>query len=127
MKLDVELSADIEMGNEYANRIGEVDWVFIVEEYTIPDDDEPETTAGIEEPPTVAPETEPIPTPEPIKSSVIITDEYDPFGVLGAGDFPFGVLPMTGDETNVTPYLLLLGVGVLGMIVTVFGKRKKDV
>ena len=31
--LKVELSVPIEMGNEYANRVGEVDWIFHVEAY----------------------------------------------------------------------------------------------
>lgn len=33
LKLDVELNVPIEMGNEYANRIGEVDWVFAAEAF----------------------------------------------------------------------------------------------
>ena len=33
-KLVVELSVPIELGNEYANRVGEVDWVFTAEEVT---------------------------------------------------------------------------------------------
>ena len=36
LKLNVELAVPIEMGNEYANRIGEVDWVFVVEGYDDP-------------------------------------------------------------------------------------------
>lgn len=43
LKLDVELTVPIEMGNEYANRIGEVDWVFVVEGFddpTPPPDDD---------------------------------------------------------------------------------------
>ena len=33
LKLNVELNVPIAMGNEYAGRIGEVDWVFVVEGY----------------------------------------------------------------------------------------------
>ena len=33
-KLVVELTVPIELGNEYANRVGEVDWVFTAEEVT---------------------------------------------------------------------------------------------
>ena len=36
-ELTVELHVPIEMGNEYANRVGEVDWVFMVEELNDPD------------------------------------------------------------------------------------------
>lgn len=31
--LNVQLAVDIEMGSEYANRIGEVDWIFVFEEF----------------------------------------------------------------------------------------------
>ncbi len=36
MKLTVELDVPIDLGNEYANRVGEVDWVFTVEGHNIP-------------------------------------------------------------------------------------------
>lgn len=36
VKLDVELTMPIGLGNEYANRIGEVDWVFTVEQVSNP-------------------------------------------------------------------------------------------
>ena len=36
-ELTVELHVPMEMGNEYANRVGEVDWVFMVEELNDPD------------------------------------------------------------------------------------------
>lgn len=35
-ELTVELSVPIELGNEYANRVGEVDWVFVAEELNDP-------------------------------------------------------------------------------------------
>ncbi len=38
--LDVELTVPLTLGNAYANRVGEVDWVFVVEEY---DDERPDT------------------------------------------------------------------------------------
>ncbi len=41
--LTVELKVPIEMGNEYANRVGEVDWVFAVEEYDDANPDIPQT------------------------------------------------------------------------------------
>ena len=36
MQLDVALSVPADMGNDYANRVGEVDWVFLVEELDEP-------------------------------------------------------------------------------------------
>ena len=119
MKLDVELSVDIEMGNEYADRIGEVDWIFLVEEYNEPDDDDDGPGGG------GGSNRDPKPKPTPENPSVIITDQDVPLDVLPETDIPLAVLPMTGDETNGTPYLILLIVGVLGMGLTVFGKRKK--
>ena len=38
--LDVTLTVPADLGNEYANRVGEVDWLFTVEEY---DDARPDT------------------------------------------------------------------------------------
>ena len=35
-ELTVELTVPIELGNEYANRVGEVDWVFVAEELNHP-------------------------------------------------------------------------------------------
>lgn len=42
-RLDVQLNVPMEMGNEYADRIGEVDWVFVVEGFddpVVPPDDD---------------------------------------------------------------------------------------
>lgn len=41
--LQVELTVPIELGNEYANRIGKVDWVFLAEEGNYPPEPEYET------------------------------------------------------------------------------------
>ena len=38
LSLKVELDVPIELGNEYANRVGEVDWVFTVEAHNHPTD-----------------------------------------------------------------------------------------
>ena len=48
LNLKVELDVPIELGNEYANRVGEVDWVFVFEEHNnpstpdVPETEEPE-------------------------------------------------------------------------------------
>lgn len=38
MELEVELEVPLELGNEYADRVGEVDWVFTFEAYDDPTD-----------------------------------------------------------------------------------------
>ncbi len=43
LNLTVELSVPAELGNEYANRVGEVDWVFQVEEFDDKNPDVPKT------------------------------------------------------------------------------------
>ncbi len=55
--LTVTLEVPIELGNNYANRVGEVDWVFTVQEFN--DEPTPDTTAPETE--TDPPETEPEP------------------------------------------------------------------
>lgn len=57
--LNVELEVPIELGNEYANRVGEVDWVFMVEALDAPDEEpeeepQPEVTPA---PEVVTPDT----------------------------------------------------------------------
>jgi len=43
MTLDVELEVPVELGNEYANRVGEVDWEFTFEAYDDPPGASPKT------------------------------------------------------------------------------------
>lgn len=43
LTLTVELEVPANLGNEYANRAGEVDWVFVVEEYDDANPDIPQT------------------------------------------------------------------------------------
>lgn len=103
MTLNVELAVSVEMGNEYADRIGEVDWVFVIEEY-----DDPDPL------PTPTPTPEPEVTPEPVPTPVIteIPDEPD--------------APKTGDTAVIWPYILLIAVGLIGMIATAFRRRRRD-
>ena len=42
--LTAKLSVPIELGNEYANRVGEVDWVFVAEELNNPAPETGDTT-----------------------------------------------------------------------------------
>lgn len=112
--LNVRLEVPITMGNEYSYRIGEVDWIFVVQ-------DEGPSGGGSFEPdptPTPTPGTDPsyppgeTPTPE-----VTPTPEPTP----GMSD-----VPQTGDTTVFWPFVILFAVGFVGMFLTLFLKRKKD-
>ncbi len=63
LNLEVELTVPMELGNEYMDRIGEVDWVFTVEGY-----DDPEPTP------------EPTPTPTPLPPSLPQTGDDTAIG-----------------------------------------------
>lgn len=60
LKLNVELGVPIELGNEYANRIGEVDWVFAVDGF---EDSDSKPAPEPDSKPT--PDTGSKPDPEP--------------------------------------------------------------
>ena len=118
LDLTVELAVDIGMGNAYADRIGEVDWVFVVEEHDTKSPDKPD---------------DPDPTPDkpdqPDDPDIPLTPPEYP----GTPDAPVEPdtpdqpqtpdSPKTGDETMVWPYVLLFGAGLVGLILT--GKRKE--
>lgn len=125
LALTVELAVDIEMGNEYANRIGEVDWVFVVEEHN---NTKPTTTVTTKattttEPKVTTPEpdtttTEPnVTTPEP----VVTTSVPD---ITTSPENP--ELPQTGDTTNVLPYVLLFVAALTVLLLLIFCKKKKE-
>lgn len=108
MKLLVELEADIEMDNRYADRIGEVDWVFVMEERTSGGGSDPKPSPDPSKPtqPTPPGESEVVPNPQPTPG-IIDTIKN---------------LPKTGDDTVAWPYMVLLVIGVAGMALT--GLRK---
>lgn len=119
-ELNVELTVPMELGNEYANRIGEVDWVFTVEEVSEGgggggDGGETVTPEPPEEeiPDPDVPKTEPPIDPEEPEEPVIeIPGEPVP-----QGDKPAlpGDAPKTGDTTRILLWvvvLLMAGVGL---------------
>lgn len=121
MNLDVQLSVDIEMGNEYSYRIGEVDWIFLLEEYKYSKDDDPDSPGNGGNDPN----PKPTPTPE---DTVIIYPSDVPLGVPELPSDYIGeiaVAPKTGDDTVIAPYIILMIVGILGMAATVLSKKRR--
>lgn len=104
----VELEVPLEMGNEYANRIGEVDWVFTYSGRDYPED--PTTTAPTTAPTTASTEG----TSEDIED---IEDPEVPLVPVGPDS------PDTGDHSNMLPYIVMFIVGLMGLILT--SKKRK--
>ena len=114
VKLDVTLSVPAELGNEYAGRIGEVDWKFIWSGHNDPRPD-----------PDPKPEPKPDPEPEPEEPPVIIIP--DPEIPLAPPDEPIPEAPKTGDESQTVLWAGVLGLGVAGMaFILLTGKKKKE-
>ena len=117
LNLHVELTVPIEMGNEYSDRIGEVDWVFVVEGLNDPDpdpdpehhpsddDDEEENTAV----PTAAkPQTPAAPIQIP------------PAQPQTGGQ----TTPQTGDSANLILWICAAAAGAF-LLTAVFLRRRK--
>ena len=90
----------IELGNEYASRVGEVDWIFTVEAL---DDPKPTPTPTPEEDPEEEPQPESTPAPEV-------------------------VMPSTGDNANLGLYigLMLASIVILLVIKNRLSKHNKE-
>jgi len=111
--LNLELTLPVTVGNEYANRVGEVDWVFT---YSGWDDEEP-TTAK----PTTAPTSSSTePTSGPTEPTEEITDPSIPLNPVDP-DGPDS--PDTGDHSNMLPYIVMFIIGLMGLILT--SKKRK--
>ena len=113
VKLDVTLSVPKEMGNEYAGRIGEVDWKFIWSGHNDPRPD-----------PDPKPDPKPDPEPEPEEPPVIIIPE--PEIPLAPPDEPIPEAPKTGDESQTLLWAGVLGLGVAGMAFVLLTGKKKE-
>ena len=96
--LTVALEVPMELGNEYASRVGEVDWIFTVEGL-----DDPKPT------PTPTPDEEPEEEPQPEST-------------------PVPVLPSTGDNANLGLYigLAVASIVILFAIMKRFSKSAKQ-
>lgn len=123
MELNVELSVNLEMGNEYAERIGEVDWVLVIEERNSPSDDpEPTKPSKPQDP------TEPSNPADPGRRDEISDEDMDIAvrGELDADGYWLNVLPMTGDNTVVWPFIVVGLLALIGLIVLIRGRRKEE-
>jgi len=112
--ITVELDVPLSLGNRYANRVGEVDWVFPVEEHFDPDEPDNPTTSA----PTTAPTTGP--TSGPTEPTEEITDPDIPLNPVDP-DSPDS--PDTGDHSNMLPYIVMFIIGLMGLILT--SKKRK--
>lgn len=111
--LNVKLEVPIELDNRYADRIGEVDWVFVIEEHNDPSSN-PDN------------DRDPNPSKDPTSGSDTTVTPESPNSPMDAPVDRITDVPKTGDDTVVWPYVTLLGIGIVGMVLTLFKKRKKE-
>ena len=114
VKLDVTLSVPETLGNEYAGRIGEVDWKFV---WSGHNNSKPDPKPD---------KPDPVPDePEPEEPPVIVIP--DPEIPLAPPDEPIPEAPKTGDESQTVLWAGVLGLGVAGMaFVLLTGKKKEE-
>ena len=107
--LTVELTVPIELGNEYASRVGEVDWIFTVEALFDPE-------------PTPTPTPTPEPTDEP-DSEENPPQEESPAPTPGMGG---GAGVTTGDNLHLGLYIVLMLASVVVLLVVRNRMKKRD-
>ena len=113
----VELQVPIELSNKYANRVGEVDWVFTVEGI-IDDPDDPDDPGG-------GGGDDPDPPPIDIPDDPVPSDPGDPPVDIPEEEPPLAELPQTGLLQWPIPVMAVIGV-LLMMIGIVSEKRRKN-
>lgn len=118
LDLNIQLAVDKKMGNEYAGRIGEVDWVFVVEEHDNPSDSDDSGGGGSK--PGNTPESKPGTQDWPV-------DVIGPDVSAEAEDgFHLNVLPLTGDGIVIWPFVVVGLLALIGLIVLIKGRRKEE-
>ena len=113
--LQVKLDVPITMSNAFAKEIGEVDFVFTIEE--IP-------SGGGGNPPQKDPEEDPNKDPEePSKPDepIIIPGE-----IIEEKDLPLGDVLPTGDTTDILTPILLMLIALVGLFVVLRGKKENS-
>ena len=116
--LHVSLMVPIELENIYARTIGEVDFVFTIEE--IP-------SGGGGTPPPKDPEKEPEDDPgeEPEKPDEPIIIPGEPIEDVEEPENPIDV-PKTGDTTDILTPILLMLIALVGLFVVLRGKKENS-
>lgn len=121
--LTVELAVPIELGNEYANRVGEVDWIFVVEALQNP---VPTPTPTPSPSPEATPNPSPSPSPTPVPSAPNEPDESpetpeeESQPEVTPTPVPEVVTPSTGDNLHLGLYIILM----LACIVVILVMKK---
>lgn len=139
LDLDVKLTVDIQMGNEFQNAAAYIDWVFFAEQTGTEDGYEtprpsPSDGGGESTPPVDI--TDP-PVPEgPGETTPPEVDIEDPDVPEGGNPpteeeivddgVPMGDMPQTGDETGLFLWLALAALSGCGLIFLLVTGRKKE-
>ena len=114
VKLIVELDVPVTLGNDYMNRIGEVDWVF-----TWSGNDYPSPPRDPEDPEEPEEPLEPV-VPPPVEPGTPVEPPVEPEEPVNPD------IPQTGDMTKIMPYILMLILGIVGLILPLFKKKKSQ-
>lgn len=121
LTLDVELTVPIELGNEYMNRAGEVDWAFVVECHDEPGTTTTTTTTTTSTPTITTPTTTPF---EPTKS--IPTPSKPGFKPAPTKPTPPDkTIPRTGAGPTIG-FFGFLALGAVTAIVQIVRRRRPD-
>ena len=115
-KLIVEVVVPASLGNDFANRIGEIDWMFTYHGENYPED--PPAPPPPVNPP-VPPVDPDIPIEDPDVPLTPVDPPVDPDITIDDPD-----VPKTGDMTQIGPYVALLVLGFAGLILPLFKKKK---
>lgn len=117
LTLDVKLTVPIEMGNEYSSRIGEVDWVFVVEGHNDPSPDpghHPSEDDDEDDDDTVVPT---VTKPQTPAAPIQIPPAQPQTDVQAS--------PQTGDSANLILWVCAAAAGAFVLIAVIVRRKKR--